>query len=74
MEFQGEAIERTIERLPNEKSLIGFVGGPWTLIAYACNISKDSSDIHLNNFQIGLLDNVILPLLKENVELQLGVG
>ena len=64
MEFQGEAIERTIERLPNEKSLIGFVGGPWTLIAYACNISKDSSDIHLNNFQIGLLDNVILPLLS----------
>ena len=34
MNFQGEAIERTIERLPNEKSLIGFVGGPWTLIAF----------------------------------------
>ena len=74
MEFQGEAIERTIERLPNEKSLIGFVGGPWTLIAYACNISKELRNIHLNNFQIGLLDNVILPLLKENVELQLNAG
>ena len=44
------------------------------MIAYACNISKDSSDIRMNNFQIGLLDNVILPLLKENVELQLSAG
>ena len=74
MEFQGEAIERTIERLPGDKSLIGFVGGPWTLIAYACNISKDSRNINLNNFQIGLLDNVILPLLKENIKLQLKAG
>lgn len=74
MNFQGEAIERTIERLPKEKSLIGFVGGPWTLIAYACNINKDSRHINLNNFQIGLLDNVILPLLKENIKLQLNAG
>jgi len=74
MEFQGEAIERTIERLPSEKSLIGFVGGPCTLIAYACNISKDSREINFNNFQIGLLDNVILPLLRENIKLQLNAG
>jgi len=74
MNFQGEAIERTIERLPKEKSLIGFIGGPWTLIAYACNINKDSRQINLNNFQIGLLDNVILPLLKENIKLQLNAG
>ena len=74
MNFQGEAIERTIERLPKEKSLIGFVGGPWTLISYACNINKDSRQINLNYFQIGLLDNVILPLLKENIKLQLNAG
>ena len=74
MNFQGEAIERTIERLPKEKSLIGFVGGPWTLISYACNINKDSRQINLNNFQIGLLDNVMLPLLKENIKLQLNAG
>ena len=74
MNFQGEAIERTIERLPKEKSLIGFVGGPWTLISYACNINKDSRQINLSNFQIGLLDNVMLPLLKENIKLQLNAG
>ena len=74
LDFQGEAIERTIERLPDDKSLIGFIGGPWTLIAYACNISKDSREINLNNFQIDILDNVILPLLKENIKLQLNAG
>ena len=74
MNFQGEAIERTVERLPKEKSFIGFVGGPWTLISYACNINKDSRQINLNNFQIGLLDNVMLPLLKENIKLQLNAG
>ena len=74
MDFQGEAIERTIERLPEEKSLIGFVGGPWTLIAYACNVNKDLSDISISNFQVGLLENVILPLLKENIKLQLNAG
>jgi uroporphyrinogen decarboxylase len=74
MDFQGEAIERTLERLPEEKSLIGFVGGPWTLIAYACNINKDSNNISLSNFQLGLLENVILPLLKENIKLQLNAG
>ena len=74
MDFQGEAIERTIERLPEEKSLIGFVGGPWTLIAYACNVDKDLSDISISNFQVGLLENVILPLLKENIKLQLNAG
>ena len=74
MDFQGEAIERTIERLPEEKSLIGFVGGPWTLIAYACNVNKDLSDISISNFQVGLLENVILPLLKDNIKLQLNAG
>src|SRR5438270_13960784 len=33
--FQGEALRATRERLPNGRSLIGFVGGPWTLFAYA---------------------------------------
>ena len=35
MEFQGEAIERTIERLPNEKSLIGFIFGLTSSIGFS---------------------------------------
>ena len=29
--FQGEAVRATRARLPDDRSLIGFVGGPWTL-------------------------------------------
>src|SRR6266568_1277639 len=33
--FQGDAMRATRERLPDDRSLIGFVGGPWTLFVYA---------------------------------------
>jgi uroporphyrinogen decarboxylase len=35
MTFQAEAIARLRARLPPDRSLIGFVGGPFTLYAYA---------------------------------------
>jgi uroporphyrinogen decarboxylase len=35
MRFQGQAIELLRARLPRETCLIGFVGGPFTLYAYA---------------------------------------
>ena len=37
MEFQSEAIKITREQLPQNKSLIGFVGGLWTLLRFAVN-------------------------------------
>jgi uroporphyrinogen decarboxylase len=36
LDFQGEAVAKTRARLAEDKSLIGFVGGPWTLFVYAC--------------------------------------
>src|SRR3979409_1743046 len=33
--FQGEAVRATRDRLTDDRSLIGFVGGPWTLFVYA---------------------------------------
>ena len=33
--FQGDAVRATRELLPPDRSLIGFVGGPWTLFVYA---------------------------------------
>lgn len=35
VEFQRAAVAETRKVLPEEKSLIGFVGGPWTLFTYA---------------------------------------
>jgi uroporphyrinogen decarboxylase len=35
LQFQPDAIAATRALLPPEKGLIGFVGGPWTLFAYA---------------------------------------
>ena len=35
MEFQARAVTATREMLNPKKSLIGFVGGPWTLLNYA---------------------------------------
>ncbi len=36
LQFQKEAVQETRKVLPKDKSLIGFVGGPWTLFTYAC--------------------------------------
>ncbi|MBL7668926.1 MAG: uroporphyrinogen decarboxylase [Bdellovibrionaceae bacterium] len=43
LNFQGEAMRMTRARLPNSKSLIGFVGGLWTLFVYACEGSHAGS-------------------------------
>src|SRR5439155_10464440 len=50
--FQGEALRLTRSALPDDKSLIGFVGGPWTLFVYAVegthkNVSRAISDMPL---------------------------
>ncbi len=35
MSFQKQAVIQTRAALPKDKSLVGFVGGPWTLFSYA---------------------------------------
>lgn len=35
LEFQNLAMKLTREKLPKGKSLIGFIGGTWTLFTYA---------------------------------------
>ena len=38
-----DAIKNTREKLDTTKSLIGFVGAPWTLLIYMLNLPKDKS-------------------------------
>lgn len=74
--FQKEAMQATRERLPSDKSLIGFVGGPWTLFTYARegghkgHLQNAKNDLHLYT----QFCEVLVPLLKKNIALQFEGG
>ena len=72
MQFQFEAIKITKEKLPNNKSLIGFVGGPWTLSKYA--FGNNNSDLIDTKMNLEFISKILLPLLKKNIQLQLDAG
>lgn len=76
LQFQKEALRATRKVLPADKSLIGFVGGPWTLFTYACegehkgSLTGAKSNLNLyHNFC-----EYLLPLLEANIALQLEGG
>lgn len=76
MNFQKEAMILTREKLPKNKSLIGFIGGLWTLFVYAVEgghsgsliQSKTNPDLYFK------FAEKMLPFLKNNVQLQLDGG
>ncbi|AOP36208.1 uroporphyrinogen decarboxylase [Leptospira tipperaryensis] len=76
MQFQKDAMKLTRERIPKEKSLIGFVGGPWTLFTYAVagkhegNLSLPKT---LTNVRKEFLEEIV-QFLKANIALQLEGG
>ena len=61
-----KAIKITKKNLMNEKSLICFIGAPWTLLVYMLGIRKDKKMVDLdklNNFD-NKLDQIIDVLVK----------
>lgn len=76
LEFQKQAAIETRKLLPAHKSLIGFIGGPWTLFTYAVEGAHkgglEASKKALELFQP--FCEILLPLLKENIRLQLEGG
>lgn len=76
MEFQREAVRQTRKVLPGDKSLIGFIGGPWTLFGYAVEGSHagglKETKRHLRDF--ATFCEQMVPLLCRNIELQLEGG
>ena len=76
MQFQKAAVQATRAVLPSHKSLIGFIGGPWTLFVYAVegshagSLVKSKTDPKL--FHLFL--EKMYPLLKANIQLQLDGG
>jgi uroporphyrinogen decarboxylase len=70
MEFQKVAVAATREKLHKSKSLIGFVGGPWTLLNYATG-KKPNMDL---KWKAAYMEEVIVPVLTRNIHLQLEAG
>ena len=46
-----KAIDITRRKLKKSKSLISFIGAPWTLIVYMLNIKEDKGEINLRKLQ-----------------------
>ena len=74
--FQGEAMRATRDRLPSDRSLIGFVGGPWTLFVYAVEGSHKGSLVESKKLLrlFPRFCETMVPLLARNIELQLDGG
>jgi uroporphyrinogen decarboxylase len=76
MEFQADAIRLLKQRLPSDRALIGFVGGPFTLFAYAAagshqGFAKDA--VLVPGLYEGFCEELI-PLLAGNMALQAEAG
>jgi uroporphyrinogen decarboxylase len=73
--FQGEALRATRDLLPRDRSLIGFVGGPWTLFVYAVAGSHQRALAATNELSLfARFCERLIPLLISTIELQLASG
>lgn len=72
--FQKEACVQTRKLLPADKSFIGFVGGPWTLFSYAVGGSHETRAVKEKLSLFKPFCELLLPLLKQNIQLQLDGG
>lgn len=76
LEFQRDAMRATRESIPKHKSVIGFVGGPWTLFVYAMEGSHKGDLVRSKSapeLYRAFADRLV-PLLIENVRLQIEGG
>jgi uroporphyrinogen decarboxylase len=74
--FQKKAMQLTRAELASNKSLIGFVGGPWTLFAYAVQGSHEGGLLGAKK-TLPLFSEFcrkLVPLLVANIQIQLEGG
>ena len=74
-----KAIQKTREKLDKKKSLIGFVGAPWTLLIYMLGVKQNRKGINYKKIEEkGLEVNLILDKLHEyiciHIENQINAG
>ena len=74
-----EAISKTRKKLDKKKSLISFIGAPWTLLMYMLNLKKrEKNNTHINTNDIDLSVEKIFKNLNKylclHVENQINAG
>jgi uroporphyrinogen decarboxylase len=60
-----QAIRNTRKKLSKEKSLISFIGAPWTLIVYMMGLRQDKKNINLENIKKDFEKDLILEKLNK---------
>jgi len=77
LSFQKDCIKATREALRKDKSLIGFVGGFWTLFGYAVEGSHKGHMIEAKKRRelfTTFTNEYMYPLIEMNVQMQLDAG
>lgn len=76
LRFQSDALELTRKELSNDKSLVGFIGGPWTLLSFAAGIKNELKikNVNKNIFFEEMIYTILMPVLKQSIKSQLDAG
>ena len=74
-----KAIQRTREKLDKKKSLIGFVGAPWTLLIYMLNLKEGKKIINYEKikkkeFEVNLILDKLHEYICLHIENQINAG
>ena len=74
-----KAIEKTRKNLNKDKSLIAFIGAPWTLLVYMINIKKNKNEIDFNqlnkkNIDINQILNKLIKFSCIHIQNQVNAG
>ena len=74
-----DAINKTRNKLSKEKSLIAFIGAPWTLLVYMLDLKSNRNEIDykkikFKNEEINLILNKLYDFLAIHIENQINAG
>ena len=74
-----EAIRKTRKNLQQDKSLISFIGAPWTLLVYMLDLKKSKNQIDIERIKkrkinINLILNELIKYLCLHIEKQINAG